>query len=81
MDWIRRDQYHFESDNGKYRITIAYARKDCVYTAWRREVQQGEVVWSSILYSQCLSHAQRACEKVLNARSQRVANIACEVGE
>lgn len=42
MDWIRRERYYFESDNGKYRISIAYVREQCIYTAWRCKTRHGE---------------------------------------
>lgn len=66
MDWMRRDRYYFESDNGKYRISIAYVSEQCVYTAWRCGIRHGETVWSSILYTRDLSQAQQACEEDLN---------------
>ena len=62
MDWIRQDKYHFESDCGKYRVSIAHVRERCVYTAWRRVVQDTREVWLVILYTPDLSAAQRACE-------------------
>ncbi len=66
MDWIRRDRYHFESDNGKYRISVTHVREQNVYTAWRRETRHGQTVWLSILYTRDLPQARQACEEGLN---------------
>ncbi len=66
MDWIRRDRYHFESDNGKYRISVTCVREQCVYTAWRRETRNGQTMWSPILYIRDLFQARQACEEDLN---------------
>lgn len=63
MDWIRRDPYYFESGNGQFRVSITYTRKQRIYTAWRRCVMDGEIVWSPILYTRDLPEAQRVCEE------------------
>lgn len=68
MDWKRQDKYHFESDNHRYRVSLAFVHGRCVYTAWRRVSRVGEPIWvgHALLYTDSLEQAKAACEEDAN---------------
>jgi len=70
MDWVRKFPYHFESGNQRYRVSIAFVRDRCVYTAWRRVSPAGESIWvgAALLYTDSLEQAKATCEENANAK-------------
>ena len=62
MIFRKKDQYHADSDCGKYRVSACRVGKNTLYAAWKNKGGK----WVSLGDRMTLEEAKKACEKELS---------------